>query len=292
MDSGQGGSGAVSVGRNACGLAAAWTVPGWRLRTFDLSAGYRIPPHEHALDGWVVVLKGSLAVETRGTSLEIEGGHAFRLPGGLAHEEHPVPHAVCLLATSARGSDLVGTSMVPWELSRLDRCTFRMACEAMETGPPVARSFATRALSLLLDDLGGRTGVESARAIAISAWMRLERDFDSPLRIADVAEELNVGPDHAGRLFRAVFGTSMSSYRRRRRLEHAVSRLRSESTSIAQIAMATGFADQSHLTRQLRREFGITPGQIRAEKRGSPAELGRPFPPVYHTLYNQSDAIG
>jgi AraC family transcriptional regulator len=33
--------------------------------------------------------------------------------------------------------------------------------------------------------------------------------------------------------------------------------------SLAEVASAVGFADQSHLTRQFKRHFGVTPSRLR-----------------------------
>jgi AraC-like DNA-binding protein len=62
------------------------------------------------------------------------------------------------------------------------------------------------------------------------------------------------------RHFRRAFGTSPDRYRTMRRLGHA--RLGIErGTPLAEVAIETGFADQSHMTRQFKRTFGLTPAR-------------------------------
>jgi AraC-like DNA-binding protein len=62
------------------------------------------------------------------------------------------------------------------------------------------------------------------------------------------------------RHFRRAFGTSPDRYRTLRRLGHA--RLGIErGTPLAEVAIETGFADQSHMTRQFKRTFGLTPAR-------------------------------
>jgi AraC-like DNA-binding protein len=65
------------------------------------------------------------------------------------------------------------------------------------------------------------------------------------------------------RQFRAAFGTSPYRYSLMRRLDCARAQLRLR-RSLADVALATGFADQAHLTRKFKAAFGITPARYRA----------------------------
>ena len=60
------------------------------------------------------------------------------------------------------------------------------------------------------------------------------------------------------RQFRKAFGTSPDRYRTMRRLELARSAIES-GAPLAQAAAQAGFADQSHMTRQFKRAYGLTP---------------------------------
>ncbi|MFK0163362.1 AraC family ligand binding domain-containing protein [Rhizobium sp. NPDC090279] len=61
------------------------------------------------------------------------------------------------------------------------------------------------------------------------------------------------------RHFRAAFATSPHRFLLMRRLQQA-KLLIGSGESIAEVAAATGFADQSHLTRHFKKTFGIAPG--------------------------------
>ncbi|MBR0643890.1 AraC family transcriptional regulator [Roseomonas hellenica] len=62
------------------------------------------------------------------------------------------------------------------------------------------------------------------------------------------------------RHFRALLGTSPHRFLLMRRLQRARGMIRA-GESLADIAAATGFADQSHLNRHFKKAFGLTPGR-------------------------------
>jgi AraC-like DNA-binding protein len=62
------------------------------------------------------------------------------------------------------------------------------------------------------------------------------------------------------RQFRAAFGTSPSRFRTLRQLD-SVRRLVISGSSLADAALAVGFADQSHMSRQFKRAYGLTPAR-------------------------------
>jgi AraC family transcriptional regulator len=84
-----------------------------------------------------------------------------------------------------------------------------------------------------------------------------------PLLQADVATAVGVHPVHLARSFRHHFGCTLGEYLRRLRVESACHRLATTETPLCEIALATGFADQSHFTRTFRRLMRMTPGEYR-----------------------------
>ncbi|MEM9494503.1 MAG: helix-turn-helix domain-containing protein [Pseudomonadota bacterium] len=72
----------------------------------------------------------------------------------------------------------------------------------------------------------------------------------------------NVGREHAHRTFARYFGMPPGRFRRERRLQRAIGLMTSR-MDLATIAVETGFADQSHMTRLFKRELGVTPARFR-----------------------------
>ena len=64
------------------------------------------------------------------------------------------------------------------------------------------------------------------------------------------------------RQFRAAFGTSPYRYSLMRRLDRARAEL-GRASSLVEVALASGFADQAHFSRMFRQAFGMTPARYR-----------------------------
>lgn len=93
---------------------------------------------------------------------------------------------------------------------------------------------------------------------------RLASDLD----LAELAQQAGVSRFHFLRLFKNTFGTTPHRYIVDRRLAAARSMLRETTLPIAQIALATGFASQSHLSSAMRRATGLSPGVWREATAG------------------------
>jgi AraC family transcriptional regulator len=84
------------------------------------------------------------------------------------------------------------------------------------------------------------------------------------LSLTRLADEVGLSTYHFVRVFKATFGTTPHRYVLERRLEAVAEVIRRETrTSIADIALAHGFASQAHMTALFRQRFGVTPGAIR-----------------------------
>ncbi|KWV34282.1 helix-turn-helix transcriptional regulator [Micromonospora rifamycinica] len=77
------------------------------------------------------------------------------------------------------------------------------------------------------------------------------------------AREFDVSPAHLVRSFTGAYGLAPHAYLTGRRID-AARRLLLRGVPAGQVAAATGFYDQPHLTRHFRRYLGVTPGRYAA----------------------------
>ncbi|MCY7298031.1 MAG: AraC family transcriptional regulator [Ilumatobacteraceae bacterium] len=94
----------------------------------------------------------------------------------------------------------------------------------------------------------------------------IRRSFAEPLKVADIAAAAALSPAQLERAMRRALGVSPKQLLIRTRIEEAARRLDDTDASLATIASACGFYDQSSFTRQFLRAVGITPGGYRAHQ--------------------------
>lgn len=149
--------------------------------------------------------------------------------------------------------------------------------EVMLSGP------TTRASHRDLTGRGWAVAWLSAQEISVSAEGRLaNRLFDVTgsdpgiPTLDDAAEALAASPRTLQRVAKQFIGLSPAVLIRRRRLQEAAERVRSDpAAELAAIAADLGYTDHAHLTNEFRRVLGFTPSGYRLEISGpSPTEAG------------------
>ncbi|MEZ5427964.1 MAG: AraC family transcriptional regulator [Pyrinomonadaceae bacterium] len=78
-----------------------------------------------------------------------------------------------------------------------------------------------------------------------------------------LANSVNVHPTHLIGEFKKHFQTAIGNYVRRKRIEQSTKRLIETKTPISEIAIESGFFDQSHFTRIFKKVTGMTPKTYR-----------------------------
>ena len=105
-----------------------------------------------------------------------------------------------------------------------------------------------------------RSGQEPTAVSQIKQY--IENHYAQDISLETLARLAHLSRYHLVRVFREATGIPPHAYLRQVRIKQAKARL-AAGQAIADVALATGFTDQSHLTRWFKKLWGFTPGQYR-----------------------------
>lgn len=126
-------------------------------------------------------------------------------------------------------------------------------------------------IARLLDKAGALRKPQIILPLSQAELTRLDEMIDARiaerLTVEDLAQTLDMPRWTFADAFKATTGDTPHSYVTGKRVERACELLRIGDMPLAEIAYATGFASQSHMTDTFRRVLGTTPGKWRKEAR-------------------------
>lgn len=93
----------------------------------------------------------------------------------------------------------------------------------------------------------------------------LQANYEDNVSLAELADIAKMSRFYLGRLFKQEKGLSLSAYQTQIKIDRA-KKLLSQGVSIATVATAVGFYDQSHFGYHFKRLVGTTPGNYRAKQ--------------------------
>lgn len=102
-------------------------------------------------------------------------------------------------------------------------------------------------------------------AVWVNAMARRLK-LDPSLRVQDLARAVSRHPSWIGSAYRRATGEGLQAAAARYRVERAARLLRESQLPFAQIALDSGFCDQSHMNRTFRRVLGRSPTEVRADR--------------------------
>jgi AraC family transcriptional regulator len=103
----------------------------------------------------------------------------------------------------------------------------------------------------------GLSALQFRRVVAF-----IEEHLDEDLSIARLAGSAAISASHFKTLFKRTTGMPVHRYVVQRRVERARTLLATGDLPASQVALAAGFAHQSHMARAMRRLLGVTPRAI------------------------------
>jgi AraC family transcriptional regulator len=96
----------------------------------------------------------------------------------------------------------------------------------------------------------------------------IDDHIEAPIMVADLARLVSLSAGYFCRAFKANIGEAPHSYIMRAKIKRAQAMMLTTTVGLSQIALACGFADQSHLCRCFRQVTGTTPAVWRRTHAG------------------------
>jgi AraC-like DNA-binding protein len=240
-----------------------------------VSVAYRdrvFPTHMHPEYVVGTVTSGAEELQVGGTKhvvgigdvLRLHPGepHANRCAGGatLRYRVFYLPRdSIASYLNGERGLSFAGPVTRDADLARVLAAAHEALC--VSDAGQLEQESAMLALVSTLAQGDHETAAPAMAGTAVEcARDYIDVHFAEPFSLATLAGIARLSVFHLAHSFRKATGFSPLAYRNQCRVSEARRRLLA-GESIAAVALDVGFADQSHLTRQFQRIFGVSPGR-------------------------------
>jgi AraC-like DNA-binding protein len=227
-------------------------------------SGGRHPAHAHDHTQISFLLSGELCERLGGEYYRASGVARGHKPAGIVHDDEWGPGGALIFTVrlhDPRTERQRPAQRAGWAPVRNPRLVSRLV------GLFTSDMYPQQREELLDDLLGGDFEPPPLRGDP-PLWLKGARDAiaEVPQRalIQDVAREAGIHRVQLSRMFHRFYGIPPSLFRQRMLVARAVAGLVRSNGTLSDVAAEAGFYDQAHLTRSLRRDTGLTPGQVRA----------------------------
>jgi AraC family transcriptional regulator len=255
--------------------AAGRIVRSFASRGFNVQWAQYLPDtrmrrHSHAEARIILVLRG-VVEETVGRCTEVSmAGSVLVKPPDVLHQDvfGPERLSAVILSVEPSATEICGRDSVltRWQWCHggpLTRSMLRMF-SVISSSPVVPEDEIENCIADVLastDDCSHVRGGPPRWLDDVRIAIHDQRG--AGLLVRSLAATAGVHPVYLARQFRRYFGVSVVRYIRRIRACEAARALGTSRLPLAQIAVAAGFADQSHLCRTFAQTFGTTPAAFR-----------------------------
>ncbi len=120
------------------------------------------------------------------------------------------------------------------------------------------KKLGRRAESLRRRSTDARSGLAAWQVRKVTEYMKTH--LSERVRVSDLARHVGLSASGFSRAFKVSMSTSPHKWQLSERILAAQTMLREGGSSLTEVALATGFAEQSHFARVFKEMLGVTPG--------------------------------
>lgn len=236
------------------------------------SSNVNIPSHSHELAHFCFVLSGRYAEKIGKKGFERKPTALVYYPPDVSHaEEHHTNGRHFLVEIDNAGLDKVREYGV-----RLDEPVILGGAHSLWLATRMYKEFTERDRfsALALESITTELLIAASRKNAIKTdnkpprWLQkvieyLHENFSNSIGLNELAKIAEVHPTHLARVFRQFERCTAGDYLRKTRIKKAQQKMLYSNNSLVEIALDTGFSDQSHFTRSFKSITGMTPTEYR-----------------------------
>jgi len=218
--------------------------------------------HCHDFHQVILPCNGVMHLETKGSTGRIAGAIGALVNASEIHSFRAEPSARFIVLDLSTRPD-VSDPLEQSPFLHLDRglCSLIEAFCVAEPNTPRQHALW---IDLFLDRLAHNSAHPCAEEAVLDRALAFMRNhLDQELHVEDIARSAGTSVSGLHRLMRKRLGTTPHAHLAELRLDLAENLLINSALSIAEIAARVGHADQSALTRALRRDRGVTPAVLR-----------------------------
>lgn len=267
-----------------------WHIKYWRVQQLDdlellhaANMSYEYPPHLHEEHSIALVLQGAEITTCRGKSHTALPGSLLLIDEEEVHASRSVSVEYRAIKIRSKTLDEIARELFrqspgrPWfpNLIVKDALLFRLLLtvhlklEQNDSALEQASELIS-AIGLLLtrqhtDQIILPTLGKEPRYVKLVREY-LKANYAKNVSLADLTSMTNLSPFYLLRVFRNQVGCPPHEYQTQVRIAHARKLIR-EGKPISDVALETGFFDQSHFSRKFKRIVGVPPGQYSFQRK-------------------------
>ena len=118
----------------------------------------------------------------------------------------------------------------------------------------------------------------------------IDANFETQIRLQDLAEQENLSPTHFSHLFTSLFGVTFQNYVNIKRMEQCIRLMPNKEKTLLEISYESGFSDPKYMNRMFIKHFGYTPKEYRKRLGMEQKEISQ-SDEEFETIYSIQNSI-